>query len=184
MGKWRDEARKEAKDFAIEYLSDIVNGIMENEGETEKVHANDYDEYASERFGSESYSLLEAAGLLEDLSDYESEDNYRWEGLQIREAINVAAQQTYLDAFFGLFNDLMNDINSAISSAEGHDFHWTLQDALDHYRHEEPSAVLDWRPGQKTFSDLPDWKQAEMEEKHLLKVRKKIEQIVKKEIKG
>jgi hypothetical protein len=124
-----DEARQDAREMCLYFLSDILD-MIENmeEGDTEILSTdlfNDWsggDEYHHENhIGWKEYTLLEAATLLDDLSDHIETDNGLWEGLEPRKAISAQAAWTYGNAVYVFWQQIIEAINTDIDEGIIHD---------------------------------------------------------------
>jgi DNA-binding transcriptional MerR regulator len=107
------EAENDAKDMVVEFVDQIVEKLME-QGEASDDLNNDYsngDSYHHETHVDKSYSLLEAAELLDQLSAHEETDSGLWEGQAPRDAISTQAAYTYGSAVYSEWTDLISTIN-------------------------------------------------------------------------
>lgn len=108
---------KEALGDAIEMVDYFENEIIERLEEKAEASSdlNDYsdgDEYHHSSHTDKSYSLIDAAHLLDQLGNYEETDNGLWEGVEDPErAIDVKAAFTYGNAVLGEFQDLIKELN-------------------------------------------------------------------------
>jgi len=112
VGEYQKKAMEDADD-AIEYFMDeIVEQLIEiGEAETD-IQSRPYPQsYHHESHVDSSYSLLEAANLLDDLSDYEETDEGLWDGQMPRQAISIQAAFTYGNAVASMFSDEMETVN-------------------------------------------------------------------------
>lgn len=110
---YRAEADSDARDTAREFLDTIVDALCDD-GEASDDLLNDYpggDSYHHESHVDKSYSLMEAASLLDQLSDDEETDDGLWEGLPPREAVLAQAAYTYGNAVYSMFQDIIKSIN-------------------------------------------------------------------------
>jgi len=111
---YSDESKQDAKDTASEYLDTILDKLFANEDVSDDLH-NDYaggDSHHHENHVDKSYTLQEAADLLDELSDHEETDNGLWEGQMPRQAISTQAAFTYGNAVISQWRDLIQEINS------------------------------------------------------------------------
>jgi hypothetical protein len=121
---YRHEAIDDAANMAEEFLDQILEQI-EDKGEASDDLNNDYsggDEYHHQSNVDKSYRLLEAAQVLDQLSEFEETDSGLWEGLAPREAVEAQAAYTYGAAVYSLWTDLIKEINEKVkeeSFAEG-----------------------------------------------------------------
>lgn len=113
---WYKEALGDAIDTIDNFEDEIVEKLAE-EGEASDDLFNDYsggDEYHHSSHTDKSYSLLEAAHLLDQLDRYEETDNGLWEGVEDPErALEVKAAFTYGNAVMSEFQDLIKELNEA-----------------------------------------------------------------------
>lgn len=116
---------KEAREDAVEMVNHFEDEIVEqliDKGEASDDYNNDYpdgDSYHHETHTDRGYTLLEAAKLLDDLSEYEESDSGLWEGLEPRRAVEVQAAFTYGNAVGSFWSDLIRDINEAYNELGG-----------------------------------------------------------------
>lgn len=113
---------KEALGDAIETIDNFEDEVVEqlaDKGEASDDLNNDYsggDEYHHSSHTDKSYSLIDAAHLLDQLSDHEETDSGLWEGVEDPErALEVKAAFTYGNAVIGEFQDLIKELNEAFS---------------------------------------------------------------------
>jgi len=107
------EAEDDAKNMVEEFIGEIVEKLIED-GEASNDINNDYthgDSYHHETHVDRSYSLLEAAELLDQLDQFEETDSGLWEGQEPRRAIETQAAFTYGNAVYSEWNDLIKRIN-------------------------------------------------------------------------
>jgi len=110
---YRQQADDDAKDMVEHFTDQIVEKLIE-EGEASDDLNNDYsggDSYHHETHVDRSYSLLEAATLLDELDDFEETDSGLWEGQSPRDAIATQAAFTYGHAVYSMWNDYIEKIN-------------------------------------------------------------------------
>jgi len=110
---YRANARLDAIDMVRNYEDQIVEQLVDR-GEASDDYNNDYpggDSYHHEQHVDKSYSLLEAATLLDQLSDHEETDSGLWEGQLPREAITAQAAYTYGNAVSSFWSELLKAIN-------------------------------------------------------------------------
>lgn len=158
------KAKEDARD-AVEYFQDdIVKAIIENEGEVDTGILDWSESYHHETHIDKSYSLLEAATLLDQLDDFEETDSGIWEGQAPREAIITQAAFTYGNAVASEFDDLMKAINEAISNADiflaaveegeeredllNREVRMLIWEAVKIGEPPLPKGVKEWRPGE------------------------------------
>lgn len=106
----------DAKEFLNEFIDQVIEQLLED-GEVSSDVNNDYDggdSYFHDSFvGNKSYSLSEAAAVLEEYDDYEETDSGLWEGLAPREAVEAQAVYTYSNAVRGAITEIVDEINSS-----------------------------------------------------------------------
>jgi hypothetical protein len=111
---WYKEALSDAIEM-VDYFEDTVIEQLEESGEASGDVNNDYpsgDEYHHSSHTDRSYSLIDAAHLLSQLSNYEADDSGLWEGIDDPErAIEVKAAYTYGNAVMSEFQDLIKELN-------------------------------------------------------------------------
>lgn len=164
---YHKEAEDDAKQMVIEFSDQIVEKLIDD-GEASDDLNNDYsggDSYHHETHVDRSYSLLEAAILLDQLSEFEETDSGLWEGQEPREAIATQAAYTYGSAVYSEWVDFIREIND--EAREVLDDFAGRNDAL-----EDELAQLDAEEGGD------DWTPAK--EKRLKAVRKELEVLQRK----
>jgi len=108
------EAASDAASMAEYFLDSIVESFLDNDGGASDDFANDYDggdSYHHESHVDKEYRLLEAAAVLDQLSDHEETDSGLWEGLEPRRAVSCQAAFTYGNAVASHWFDLIETIN-------------------------------------------------------------------------
>jgi hypothetical protein len=109
---------KNAEDDAretVEYFMDEIVEMLVDGGEASDDLSSDYsDSYHHETHTDRSYSLLEAAQLLDELSNDEETDSGLWEGQEPREAVITQAAYTYGNAVMSKWNDFIKKINDEV----------------------------------------------------------------------
>lgn len=111
------KAAEDARDMASYFIDDIVEMIASDGEADEDMGNRSYgraDEYHHETHVDRSYTLIEAANLLDQLDQFEETDAGIWEGQSPREAISTQAAFTYGNAVYDAWQELIKDINSAI----------------------------------------------------------------------
>lgn len=112
-----DHAESDARDTVSEFKDTILEALLES-GEASEDLRNDYpngDAWHHECHVDRSYSLRDAADLIDQLSEYEETDSGLWEGQQPKEAIGTCAAFTYGNAVYAEWVDLIKEINSNAS---------------------------------------------------------------------
>jgi hypothetical protein len=107
------KALSDACDMATEFLDQIVERILEDGRASDDIN-NDYpngDSYHHENHVDRSYSLRQAAELLEQLSEFEEDDSGLWQCQTPTEAICSMAAYTYGNAVYDYWRRLINVIN-------------------------------------------------------------------------
>lgn len=111
------QAEEDAKDAVENFIDEIVGQIVEK-GEASDDMNNDYDNgdsYHHENHTDKSYNLLEAATLLDQLSEHEETDYGLWEGVKDpRKAVEVQAAYTYGNAVYSEWTDQISTINENV----------------------------------------------------------------------
>ena len=116
-----------------------------------------------------SYTLSEAAELLDDLDDYEETDEGLWEDLSPRDAISAQAAYTYGNAVNYLFGDLTKKINKDDD----------IEDLLRDYQNIEDKVKEDIANGILDLDDEDD--EVEKRQEALKKkIKKRVEEIVER----
>lgn len=188
MGDYLEAAKTDARDAAENFLDEIVDNIVGNEGEISETDISDYsDSYHHETHVDRSYSLKEAAELLDDLDDYEEDDSGLWQGLEPREAISAMAAFTYGNAVASMFRDLMGEVNTAITTAmEDGELLWTLEEKISNEggSKRRGKGVLDWMPKHESLENVDPDKLEELEEKYNKEVEAQVKKIVEAAIKA
>lgn len=143
MGSYLDEAKSDAQTTAQEFLDEIVESYVDNDGEASDDFLNDYsDSYHHENHVDKDYTLQEAAELLDDLSDYEETDSGLWQGLEPRRAISCQAAYTYGNAVMSLWADLIKEINDDSD----------LTDLMSEYEGVEDAVQTEWDEAEETYN--------------------------------
>lgn len=117
---WQDEARTSAVDF-LEEIEDLIIEFILSDGEADVDFRNTYDgadDIFHEMVVDKEYDLLEAAEILDQLSDFEETDSGLWEGQEPREAIATQAAFTFGAAVESEFRDLIESINDGLKEIE------------------------------------------------------------------
>jgi hypothetical protein len=110
------DAEDDARDTVENFMDEIVEKLVD-EGEASDDLHNDYsggDSYHHETHIDRSYSLLEAAQLLDELSNHEETDSGLWEGQEPRQAVETQAAFTYGNAVMSEWNDFIEKINDEV----------------------------------------------------------------------
>lgn len=113
MGKFSHEAREDAIDTVLFFREEIAEKILQD-GEASSDLYNDYDDgdrYHHETHVDRDYRLLEAAQLIDELSEHLETDYGLWEGLEPRKAIACQAAFTYGNAVLAEWHRLIEMIN-------------------------------------------------------------------------
>jgi hypothetical protein len=108
------DAKEDARSTAENFLDEIIEQLLAD-GKASNDLNNDYhngDAWHHEQHVDKSYTLTEAAELLDELSEYEETDWGLWQGQEPREAISTQAAYTYGNAVYALWHDLIEEINS------------------------------------------------------------------------
>lgn len=104
-----EDAVSEAKDAVESFIDEIVEALVDD-GEAKRYISN-YDEDYFENL-NQYYSLLEAAVILDDLSEFEVTDSGLWEGQDDpQEAVKIQAIFTYRNAVENYFDGEMETVN-------------------------------------------------------------------------
>lgn len=116
---YKQEASRDAAHLALHFLDEIVEQILKKGTASDQLY-RDYEngDMALDRYRQGGYSLHEAADVLEQLGEYEADDNGIWEGLAPRDAISVMTAETYANAVYELWRDLIDRINMAVDEDE------------------------------------------------------------------
>jgi hypothetical protein len=112
---YSDDAMNDACDMAEHFLDQIVDQLVDD-GEASEDFNNDYDDgdsYHHENHVDRLYDLLDAAELLDELSNYIETDNGLWQGQEPEKAIGTQAAYTYGNAVGVTWCDLIGRINQA-----------------------------------------------------------------------
>lgn len=176
MGKYKDQVRKDANIIAtIGLLDEIVAEVLEKKGPTDKVHNTDYPSGDIRVPAIPTYSLWDAADVLEELNEFEETDSAYWEGKGVREALKIAASLTYRNAVRAHFTKIIDVLNDALGNME---IPWTLE---DRYRieNELETGVLEWDPNYKRPALLPARQQDRLEKEHQKKLIQELQTLVR-----
>lgn len=109
-----------AQATAENYLDEIV-GMLLDKGKASNDLLNDYpdgDAYHHDNHVDISYSLSEAADLLEELHAHEETDYGLWDGQEPRVAVCSQAVYTYGNAVMHYFQNLIGHINDQFDEDE------------------------------------------------------------------
>jgi hypothetical protein len=140
------DAQSDADEMIRNFLEEIKDQLLDS-GEASDDALNDYTggvSYHHEKHVDRSYTLLEAAELLDALGDYEVDDSGLWEGLSPREAISSQAAYTYGNAVYSLWQERIEEINSDDEIQEILGEYNIIEDPTDDQT-SETSASLDAR---------------------------------------
>lgn len=116
----RAEVREDARDTAENFLDEMC-AMWRDDRELSTDLNNDYsggDSYHHETHTDKSYSLTEAAAVLDELSDHEETDSGLWEGLSPREAISAQAAYTYGNAVYGMWRELVEKLQDQLEEVQ------------------------------------------------------------------
>lgn len=108
------EAESDAWDTVTEFTEEILDQIRRGDEISDDLH-NDYpngDSYHNETHEDRRYTLLQAAEVLDRLSEWEEDDYGLWQGLPPVEAIQCQAAYTYGRCVYAKWCDLVADLNS------------------------------------------------------------------------
>ena len=128
MSDYLRNAREDAKETVLEYIDQVVEQLREAGNASDDLY-NDYpngDAWHHENHVDMAYSLLEAANVLEQLSEHVEDDYGLWEGLQPVQAIGCQAAYTYGNAVYSAWRELIDTINCGYA-----DFDPDLVESLD-----------------------------------------------------
>ncbi len=111
MRNYAQDARNDAKQMALQFVDEIVEQL-EDKGEAvaflEAYHGAD--RWHNETHVDRLYPLLQAAQLLDQLSEHK-EDDCPWEGLKPWRAISDQAACTYGNAVLSAWEELIDHIS-------------------------------------------------------------------------
>ena len=113
MSNYRESAIEDANEMVRSYAEEIVEKLL-NDGEASDDFGNDYaggDSYHHENHIDVFYTLLEAAELLNELSNFEETDSGMWEGQEPKDAVCSMAAYTYGNAVASYWQDVIESIN-------------------------------------------------------------------------
>lgn len=114
MSDYLKEAREDAKNMALHFLDEIIDGLLDD-SEASSDLFNSYpggDSYHHENHVDKWYELHEAADVLDVLSEYEETDTGLWEGLEPKRAVGCMAAFTYGNAVTQLWMEIIDQVNS------------------------------------------------------------------------
>jgi len=123
MTNYYQNARDDAEETVLEFISEIVEDL-ENNGSASDDLYNDYsggDAWHHESHVDRCYGLSEAAELLDQLSEYCEDDSGLWEGLEPRDAIGRQAAYTYGNAVYDAWRNFITIINEEYVDWEDED---------------------------------------------------------------
>jgi hypothetical protein len=174
---WRDKAISEAGDAADHFADEIIEDIISNNGPTKQTRIDDYDSDYSHQLADTGYSLRQAADVLDELHEFEADDDSLWEGQPPRTAIDIMAAETFRNAVESLFQDLIKEINDAIDMETDVTIFWDADEWLQQM--DPKKGVLDWNPDEEVTEE----QQEAIEELHEKAVKNAVTELVKKKIK-
>lgn len=179
MSNYLEYAQSDAADMAENFLDEIVESFIDNDGEASTDLLNDYsgaDSYHHETHVDRSYSLQEAAELLDELNSYEETDEGLWQGQQPRDAISTQAAYTYGNAVYSLWRDIIQTINDDPDLSELMDSYLEVEDKVG----EELSEAEDNYEGDDYEPPFDENDEAEArKEKIKEKIKDKIAALIK-----
>jgi len=114
MSDYRTRAENDAQETVSEYRDQILEQLLES-GKASNDLLNDYpggDSYHHESHVDKWYDLIEAAELIDQLSEFEETDSGLWEGQNPKDAIGTCAAFTYGSAVYSEWHDLIEEINN------------------------------------------------------------------------
>lgn len=118
MSNYQSDAESDARETVSEFKDTILEQL-EEKGEASKDLHNDYlngDAWHHESHVDRQYNLIDAAELIDELSEYEETDSGLWEGQQPKEAIGTCAAYTYGSAVLSEWCDLIDEINREVET--------------------------------------------------------------------
>jgi ubiquitin-protein ligase len=166
---WFKEAEQDAKSGVLDVVDVIIKDIIDNEGSTDK-GINDFVDEFRHTYSDQSYSLIEAAQVLDALSDYEETDSGIWEGLEPRDAVKAQAAYTYGNAVYGIADEILNTIWAEITEEDGRSLFFDKDEWLKAGPWKK--SVFDWNP--EADEDKDDEALEELHRKHVQETVKKI----------
>ncbi len=108
------DARDDAKETVLEFIDQIAEQLSEAAEASNDLY-NDYpdgDGWHHENHVDKAYTLLEAANLLDQLSEHVEDDYGLWEGQPPIQAIATQAAFTYGNAVYDAWRELIDTINN------------------------------------------------------------------------
>ncbi len=115
---YRDKALEDARNTARNYLKEIITKLRED-GEASNDLFNDYPygcEYHDDRHPGRSYTLLESATVLDQLSQHKEDDSGLWSRLDPQDAVCAQAEYTYGNAVLHYWQEIIKEINKDAES--------------------------------------------------------------------
>jgi vacuolar-type H+-ATPase subunit I/STV1 len=112
------EAADDAADTVRNFADEILEQLLDD-GKASDDLLNDYpggDAWHHENHVDKWYSLIDAATLIDQLSEFEETDSGLWEGQQPKEAISTCAAFTYGNAVYNEWRELIEKINEEAES--------------------------------------------------------------------
>ncbi len=113
-----DNARDDARDMAEYFIDEIVSQLRAS-GEASDDVNNDYDDGDAYHHGTHvdrAYRLTEASAILDQLAQWEADDEGLWAGQDPREAISTQAAFTYGNAVNDHWETVIRRINDDAAS--------------------------------------------------------------------
>lgn len=111
---WKAKARLAAREAALHFQKQIVDGILEDDEAT--VDLADYDEhYTTNLIAGMTPDRHTAVDLIWELSDWEPEDKSVWAKFKWADYLTAVATETYRLAVTCLFTELVGDLNEYVA---------------------------------------------------------------------
>lgn len=114
MRNYTQDARDAAKAMALQFIEDIAEQLDDGEASASFAMYRGITRWHRANHTDRFYSLLEAAQLLDQLSEHDVSG--LWEGLSPRQAISAEAAHTYGNAVYSSWAGLIDHINSEYAS--------------------------------------------------------------------
>jgi len=120
MTDYAQSAREDAKETVLKFIDQVVKQLSEASEASDDLYINYPNGYGyhHENHVDKVYTLLEAANLLEQLSEHGEDDYGLWESYPPVKAIVAQAAFTYGNAVYSSWRELIDYINCEYSELD------------------------------------------------------------------
>jgi hypothetical protein len=142
MNDYYAEADSDAVEMLQEFRDEIVECFVESEQcDTDIQYYSSGDSYHYETHVDRDYQLLDAAELLDKLSEFQVDDSGLWEGQDPRQAVATMAAYTYGNAVLHFFSEYCDELNSEF---DAEDCYISDDPDSDEWGEVDPVKVGEW----------------------------------------